>query len=118
MKNFILHPITIFIFFIASFVFSFSLLFSAFKNYKNTDVIEKKMNQVSILQQEVGELKGKNEYTQSDMYKEHVSRVELHMQKPGETIVLMPDNIDFSLPEKSVEEDNFVVYKRWLKLIF
>lgn len=54
-------------------------------------------------------------YVQSEYYLEKVAREELHLAKPGETVVIVPENqrIEVSENQERQEEQEFPNYLKW-----
>ena len=57
------------------------------------------------LEQEKGKLQTQLEYVKSDYYLEKVAREELQLTKPGETVVIVPENYIVIEPESQRDED-------------
>ena len=83
-------------------------------------------NQIKLAQQKVedlekekNELEEKKKYYQSEEFIEEEARNKLNMAKPGETIVILPQNLD-DLMDQGKEETSPAIpnWKRWLKLFF
>ncbi|MEI8232915.1 MAG: septum formation initiator family protein [bacterium] len=70
------------------------------------------------LRLEQEKLKEEGKYVQSDYYLEKVAREELHLSKPGETVVIVPDSqivsqLSESKPLDQLEKPN---WQKWLKI--
>lgn len=81
--------------------------------------IEQSQVQVEELEKEHSELKEMKEYYQSEEFIEEQARNKLNLAQEGETIVILPPNVEelvgWKEEEKSPEIPN---WKRWLKLFF
>lgn len=64
------------------------------------------------------ELEQKMDEVQSPLYLEKVARDELHLSKPGETVVIVPESVQFEVsddkPEAETEKPN---YLKWLAVL-
>lgn len=72
------------------------------------------------LQSEQEKIKQEAEYVESSFYLEKVAREELHLSKPGESIVIIPKN---SIPEVNVDEggvgerDSKPNWQKWWEIL-
>lgn len=86
--------------------------------------IEKKRRELEKQEEEVGELKKVLEEVQKLEFVEKEARDGLGLAKPGETVVILPDEetlrlIAPSLPEEEEEPgEKDPVWRKWLKLFF
>jgi cell division protein FtsB len=67
-------------------------------------------------------LKKEEEYVQSEYYLEKVAREELHLAKPGETIVIIPnprETTGGATPEATKDNDQteMAIWKRWILIL-
>lgn len=73
--------------------------------------LEKKKEE---LEQEEKGLKAQEEYVQSPYYLEKVAREELHLAKPGETVVIVPEgNILYSVRSEQEEAKEKPNWQKW-----
>ncbi len=79
----------------------------AYKNYQINIQELRLKEEISILENEIQDLKNQIVYYQSDSYKEKMIRAKLNMQKEGETVVVIE-------PEPQMEEvaDNSQIQRR------
>lgn len=83
-------------------------------------------NQVKLVQQGVEELEKENrqlqekkKYYQSEEFIEEEARNKLNMAKPGETIVILPQNFeDLINKDKNESSSALPNWKKWLELFF
>src|SRR3989339_1957288 len=75
-----------------------------------TDLEKKKAELVK----EEERLKAQEEYVQSPYYLEKVAREELHLAKPGETVVIVPDSI-LQITDDSRQADTHTEQPNWQK---
>jgi cell division protein FtsB len=73
------------------------------------------------LKQENSKLKQEHEYRQQDAYIEEEIRNKLQMAKPGETIVVLPEDLSSqvqlgSQDQDSAENKNLKNWQKWLEL--
>lgn len=100
MRKIILYGVIIFqILLIVSLVRGIQL--SSKSRSRITDLEERK----SQLMQESQKIKEEGEYVQSPHYLEKVARDELNMAKPGETVVIVPDNLRMTSRGESEERE-------------
>lgn len=79
--------------------------------------LEKRKNELVA---ENSKLKAEKEYVQSDYYLEKVAREDLHLVKPGETVVIIPDyqRISESANEQEqVEQRQRQNWEKWWELL-
>lgn len=71
------------------------------------------------LMQETEKLKREAEYVQSDYYVEKVAREELHLVKPGEKVVIMPEIEPSKIIEQGTSniDDDRANWQKWWELI-
>lgn len=79
-----------------------------------TDLEEKKAKLV----EEQKRLKDELAYVESEYYVEKVARDELHLAKPGETVVIIPESERVAEPEKDGEREKQEIpnYLKWWKV--
>src|SRR3989339_834402 len=76
-----------------------------------TDLEKKKAELVK----EEERLKAQEEYVQSPYYLEKVAREELHLAKPGETVVIVPESRKEELGIRNQELENLEEKANWQK---
>lgn len=86
---------------------------------KASDQIKLAENQVRELEKENQQLEEKKEYYQSPEFIEEQARDKLNMAKPGETIVILPQNLEEVLGKtKKVTPPELPNWQKWWKLFF
>lgn len=83
--------------------------------------VEKAQRKVEELKREHEELVKRKEYLQSPEFIEEEARNKLNMSREGETIVILPPNVEELvgfLEEETGEEEQLPNWKRWWKLFF
>jgi len=71
---------------------------TSYKSRERVGDLEKRKNELVA---ENSKMKVEKEYVQSDYYLEKVAREDLHLVKPGETVVIVPE--DSNMREKPAE---------------
>ena len=66
------------------------------------------------LEEERDKLKKEQENVNSEYYLEKVAREELHLTKPGETVVIVPESILIGTQTNDVEEKVLEVKPNWM----
>lgn len=95
-----------------------SNIFRLFKGIQQINLAEKRVLQ---LEKEKEELSLKRQYYQSPEFIEEEARNKLNMAKPGETIVILPSDLEeLIIKQKARAEANPQVphWKKWWKLFF
>ncbi len=74
------------------------------------------------LEEESKKLKEQAEYVQSPYYLEKVARDELHMSKPGETVVIVPEEVETGENMSETSQDNLNTkeksnWMRWIEIL-
>lgn len=85
------------------------------------DQVEKAQKKVEELEKEHEELVKKKEYFQNPEFIEEEARNKLSMAREGETIVILPPNVEELvgwLEEETSEEEQLPNWKRWWRLFF
>ncbi len=73
--------------------------------------------EVEILKEEQAEIAENLEYYRSDLFVEREIRDKLGLSKPGEVVVLVPDDLPvLSSGEEGTDEENLANWEKWLKL--
>jgi len=72
-----------------------------------------------ILQEENEGLKNEGKYVESEYYLEKVARDELHLSKPGETVVIVPEATFVSAGSSGVAQEKTEVsnWQKWWKVL-
>lgn len=84
--------------------------------YRGGDRVLEAKNQLSQLRLEHEKLVRENAMVKSDQYIEKIARDKLGMSKPGETVVVLPEDLQQEPQDKFlVSEPN---WKKWQDLIF
>jgi len=81
-----------------------------------TQLEEKKKSE----EQRAEELKKREEYVQSEFYLEKVAREELHLAKPGETVVIVPSNqivSDSAIQQSQSEIKEKPNWQKWWEVV-
>ncbi len=117
LKKYANYLIIFFIIFLA-----FSLTRNVLKLYEVRGQIKKAKERVLALKRENEELQSRLSQTQSEVYIEKQLRDKLGLAKPGEIVVVLPDEeILKRIGAKPSEEEDFLpdpTWKKWLKLFF
>lgn len=114
MRKIVLYGIIIFeILLIASLVRGIQL--SRLSSVRIAKLEEEKVK----LESEHERLKNEGEYVKSEYYLEKVARDELHLSKPGETVVIVPDGLRIGesanlQTREEVEKEN---WQKWLAVL-
>ncbi len=71
------------------------------------------------LEDEQSRLKEQGEYVASEYYLEKVARDELHLTKPGETIVIVPEQIllDLEGRDNNQGEEEKEIWQKWMEIL-
>lgn len=72
--------------------------------------------EIASLKKEQEELIQKKKYYSSDEFIEKQARDVLNMAKPGETIVILPDSLDYKGEE--ARKENKPNWEKWLEVFF
>lgn len=89
----------------------------SYKSRERVEILQEKKVQ---LEEENAKLKEDVAYVQSDYYIEKVAREELQRAKPGEQVVILPENqrIDSSKEEgEKKQEKQLKNWEKWLELL-
>lgn len=88
-------------------------------SYKAKDRVGELEQKRDILLDEQAELNNKAKIVQSEYYLEKIAREELQKSKPGETVVIMPENESFASLEtlESKKNEELPNWQKWLDLL-
>ncbi len=87
---------------------------------RSTNRIEGMKETKAKLEEERDRLRKEQEYVSSDFYLEKVAREELHLTKPGETVVIVPENVIMGtqVNEQKVQtQDVKSNWVRWFEIL-
>lgn len=105
-------------------IFQIALIFSLVRGIqlsRRSEVRIASMQETkSKLEEERNKLLEESENVQSPFYLEKVAREELHLSKPGETVVIVPDNqkIGDIAPQKVDLPQEKPNWKKWMSVLF
>lgn len=94
--------------------FSLTLGKRVFEQHKINQEIKKLEEEIKILESRNSELSKLIEYFNTNLYIEEAARIKLGLQKPGESVVVVPNEI-FNEQEKKGEENSQVNNKTILE---
>lgn len=101
-------------------IFQIALIISLLKSIQGSISARSRVETLELrkeeLQREREELEGKLAYVESDFYVEKVAREELQLTKPGETVVIVPEelrNNEFEVQAEAVETEKPNYLKWW-----
>lgn len=82
--------------------------------------LDHQVEEVSKLQMENRQLKEKLSFVRDFNYIEEIARNKLNLAKPGETVVVIPDQAIKNLlnSEKKFEEEKVAYWEGWMRLFF
>jgi cell division protein FtsL len=87
---------------------------------KSSSRIESMQQTISKLEEERKALKTQEQEVSSPEYLERVAREELHLSKPGETVVIIPDSVVVQTEVDSENEgavQETTIWKRWIAIL-
>jgi cell division protein FtsB len=103
--------------FLLSILLIINLTRDIYRLYRVRERIENTGEKLAQVEQENQELKEQKKYYQSDEFLEKEIRDKLQMSKPGEQIVLLPQNIGQKENGEEVEEkQEKQTWQKWLEL--
>ena len=83
---------------------AFGLVKITWQNYQVNQKISSLQDEIKKSDEENFELKNKIDYYKTDAYKERQAREELNLQKPGEIVIVIPNNSQNEVNTKKKEE--------------
>lgn len=104
-------------------IFQIGMIVSLIKGIQVTLDSKSRVNNLEMqktkLEEEKDRLEAQYKYVQSPEYLEKVARDELHLSKPGEEVVIVPEEL-LQQPEKvQIEpEKNLPIYMKWWEVFF
>lgn len=112
-----LHPLVIALLTFAGLVFSYSLIANLQRTRNSTEHLAVLEQEIAEMASEVSGLENQLENAQSTEAQEKIIRDELLMQKPGETLVQLPElsKEDLPLPSPSPTP---TPWEEWRELLF
>lgn len=91
-----------------------SLLRGIQVSQKSNERLDRLVLEKAKLQEEYEKIKQEKEYVESDFYLEKVARDELHLSKPGERVVIVPQEVVSSVRMQTLG-DSEVELSNWQK---
>lgn len=105
-------------------VFELVLIYSLVRGIQSSIHSRGRVNELETQKQELleerGELGRRLEYLESEEYLEQVARGELNLAKPGETVVIVPED-SIPVEEDSNLQDNkekVANWQKWVEVVF
>lgn len=101
--------------------FTISFGKEAWRSYQIKREVTKLENEISSLDKKNGELKNLAQYFNTDLFREKEARLKLNLQKPGETVVAIPDEYLGSNEQEEealAQSDNANNPRRWFQYFF
>jgi len=89
----------------------------AYKNYQIEQQISDLAKEVVAIEEENQDLRASIIYYQSDNFKEREARLKLGLQKPGETVIVIPSQEPFA-EEKEEEKKKESNFSKWKVFLF
>lgn len=84
---------------------------------RSKDRIDELQNSKDKFVQEITDLEKKQKEVESEYYLEKVAREELHLSKPGEMVVIVPDNLIYTAPAAEVGVNTQRSKPNWIRWI-
>ena len=96
-----------------------SLVRGVYGSFQSRERIAQLQTRKEALLVKKTELEQKMEDIQSPLYLEKVARDELHLSKPGETVVLVPESAQFIVPNSTLAETKEAApnWEKWLSVL-
>ncbi len=117
MRSLLFHPITVVVITILALLYFFSLRSTNQRASEPSQTVNELKQEVSNLASEVSELEKRVATSQTEFAREKIIRDQLLMQKPGEYVIQVGENVN-TAEEIAKPSPTPTVWEEWKKLLF